>query len=223
MEVIVEKLEGRGMTSGRARDRLVKRLQQSGIQDLSVLDALRNTPRHLFVDEAMSHRVYEDVSLPIGFSQTLSQPYIVAKMTELLLANGALGKVLEVGTGSGYQTGILAQLVGQVYSVERIKPLQNRARGLLSQLKYSNVSLKHTDGAIGWLEHAPFDGILVTAAPAAVPPALVEQLKPGGRMVIPVGDQDEQSLHLVVKTEQGFDDHVLEDVQFVPLLAGRMR
>ena len=221
--MIAEKLEGRGMTSGRARDRLIRRLQESGIQDLSVLEAVRNTPRHLFVDEAMSHRVYEEVSLPIGFSQTLSQPYIVAKMTELLLANGAMNKVLEVGTGSGYQTAILAQLVGRVYSVERIKPLQNRARGLLSKLKYSNVNLKHTDGAAGWVEHAPFDGILVTAAPTTIPLALVAQLKVGGRLVIPVGGEDEQSLHLIVKTEGGFDDHVLEEVQFVPLLAGRVR
>lgn len=220
MEVVSRNVAGIGMTSGRARERLISRLVASGIKDQQVLDAIRHTPRHLFVDEALAHRVYEDVSLPIGFNQTISQPYMVARMTELLLADGPLQHVLEVGTGSGYQTSVLARLVSQVYSVERIKPLQHRARKLLLQLKQSNVAFKHSDGTMGWPSKAPYDGILVAAAPPEIPPGLLEQLNVGGRMIIPVGDSGHQSLHLVVRTESGFEDQVVEPVRFVPLVSG---
>ena len=223
MEAVSRKVAGIGMTSGRARERLIKRLVESGIKDQQVLDAIRHTPRHLFVDEALARRVYEDVSLPIGFNQTISQPYMVAKMTELLLADGPLQNVLEVGTGSGYQTSVLARLVSKVYSVERIKPLQHRARKLLLQLKQSNITFKHSDGTMGWPSKAPYDGILVAAAPAEIPADLVEQLKVGGRMLIPVGDSGYQSLHLVVRTESGFDDQVVEPVRFVPLVSGGLQ
>jgi protein-L-isoaspartate(D-aspartate) O-methyltransferase len=223
LEAVSRKVAGIGMTSGRARERLINRLVDSGIKDKHVLDAMRHTPRHLFVDEALAHRVYEDVSLPIGFNQTISQPYMVARMTELLLADGPLQNVLEVGTGSGYQTSVLARLVAKVFSVERIKPLQSRARKLLLQLKQSNIIFKHSDGAMGWSSNAPYDGILVAAAPAEIPADLVEQLKVGGRMVIPVGDASHQALHLVVRTESGFDDHVVEPVRFVPLVSGKLQ
>ncbi|MBL4607674.1 MAG: protein-L-isoaspartate(D-aspartate) O-methyltransferase [Pseudomonadales bacterium] len=211
------------MTSSRARERLIKRLVERGIEDKRVLDAVRHTPRHLFVDEALSHRVYEDVSLPIGFNQTISQPYMVARMTEILFAGGAMNNVLEVGTGSGYQTSVLARLVSKVYSVERIKPLQIRARKLLSQLKQSNITFKYSDGSMGWAANAPYDGILVAAAPEEIPAELVEQLKVGGRMVIPVGESHNQALHLVVRTESGFDDHTIEPVCFVPLISGGLQ
>jgi len=223
LEAVSRKVAGIGMTSGRARERLIKRLVESGIKDQQVLDAIRHTPRHLFVDEALAHRVYEDVSLPIGFNQTISQPYMVARMTELLLADGPLQNVLEVGTGSGYQASVLARLVAKVYSVERIKPLQHRARKLLLQLKQSNITFKHSDGTMGWSSKAPYDGILVAAAPAEIPADLVEQLKVGGRMLIPVGDSGQQSLHLVVRTESGFDDQVVEPVRFVPLVSGGLQ
>lgn len=220
MGVTVEDLEGIGMTSSRVRERLVKRLKERGIQNNAVLDAIRHTPRHLFVDEALSHRVYEDVALPIGFNQTISQPYIVARMTEILLGGGPLHNVLEIGTGSGYQASVLARLVAKVYSVERIKPLQNRARQLLQQLRQYNVSFKHADGAMGWSANAPYDGIIVTAAPESIPEELLMQLKVGGRMVIPVGDKNEQVLHLIVRTEKGYEDHNVERVRFVPLISG---
>jgi len=220
LEAVSRKVAGIGMTSGRARERLIKRLVENGIKDQQVLDAIRHTPRHLFVDEALAHRVYEDVSLPIGFNQTISQPYMVARMTELLLAEGPLESVLEVGTGSGYQTSVLARLVSKAYSVERIGALQHRARKLLLQLKQTNITFKNSDGAMGWSSKAPYDGILVAAAPKKIPVDLIEQLKVGGRMLIPVGDSGQQSLHLVVRTESGFDDQVVEPVRFVPLVSG---
>jgi len=220
LEAVSSKVAGIGMTSGRARERLIKRLVENGIKDQQVLDAIRHTPRHLFVDEALAHRVYEDVSLPIGFNQTISQPYMVARMTELLLAEGPLQSVLEVGTGSGYQTSVLARLVSKVHSVERIGSLQHRARKLLLQLKQTNITFKNSDGAMGWSSKAPYDGILVAAAPKEIPVDLIEQLKVGGRMLIPVGDSGQQSLHLVVRTESGFDDQVVEPVRFVPLVSG---
>ena len=181
-------LDGIGMTSQRTRDRLIKRLQEQGIQNKRVLDVMRSTPRHIFIDEALAHRAYEDTALPIGFNQTISQPYIVARMTEVLLAEGPLKRVLEVGTGSGYQTSILAQVVDRVYSTERIRGLQEKARKRLQALKLYNIMLKHTDGGMGWSEKAPFDGILVTAAPSQIPEELLLQLEDGGRMVIPVGE-----------------------------------
>ncbi len=209
------------MTSQRTRDRLIERLTERGISDNSVLNAIRGTPRHIFLDEALSHRAYEDSSLPIGFQQTLSQPYIVARMTELLLANGPRERVLEVGTGSGYQTAILAQLVERVFSVERIRPLQEKARQRLRQLGLNNVQLRHADGGMGWKDRGPYDGILSTAAPAQVPNELLEQLAVGGRLVIPIGPQGkQQALYVFDKTEEGIQEQVIEPVLFVPLLSG---
>ncbi len=216
-------LQGIGMTSQRTRSRLVQRLQDQGITDPQVLDVMASTPRHIFIDEALSHRAYEDTALPIGFNQTISQPYIVAKMTELLLAEGPMKKVLEVGTGSGYQTTVLAQLTDQVYSVERIRPLQEKARKRLQLLSLRNVHLRHTDGGMGWADRGPFEGILVTAAPEQVPPELLQQLAIGGRLVIPVGGR-QQELKLVVRqSETEFTTEVLEAVKFVPLLSGTVR
>ncbi|MYM65093.1 protein-L-isoaspartate(D-aspartate) O-methyltransferase [Pseudomaricurvus sp. HS19] len=213
------------MTSQRTRQRLVQRLKDQGVTDIRVLDVMAATPRHIFLDEALSHRAYEDTALPIGFGQTLSQPYIVARMTEILLnAAGKLQRVLEVGTGSGYQTSILAQLVPQVFSVERIKPLQDKARERLRQLGLRNVELKHADGGFGWPERGLYDGILSTAAPRQVPPELLEQLAPNGVLVIPVGG-DEQHLHLIMRDGDSdkFVTQVLEPVRFVPLLSGVTR
>ncbi len=215
-------LNGIGMTSQRTRERLIQRLTEQGIRDLTVLDVIRTTPRHLFLDEAMAHRAYEDVALPIGFQQTLSQPYIVARMTELLLAAGPLERVLEIGTGSGYQTAVLAQLVGEVYSVERIKPLQEKARKRLRELRLKNVQLKHADGGVGWESEAPFDGIIATAAPEVIPPDLVAQLGPGGRLIIPVG-VDTQYLTVVTRTAAGLDTETFDEVRFVPLRSGLVR
>jgi len=219
-------LEGVGMTSQRTRERLVQRLADKGVSNLQVLDILRNTPRHWFLDEALSHRAYEDTALPIGYGQTLSQPYIVARMTEILLGayGGKLGKVLEVGTGSGYQTSILAQLVGEVYSVERIKPLQDKARARLRELGLHNVHLKHADGNMGWPEAGPFDGIISTAAPRFVPDELLGQLAPNGVLVLPVGDQH-QDLHMIAREGESdkFVTQVLEPVRFVPLVSGTSR
>lgn len=218
--------EGIGMTSQRTRERLIQRLSEQGVTNIRVLDVIRNTPRHIFLDEALSHRAYEDTALPIGYGQTLSQPYIVARMTEILLgaSGGKLEKVLEVGTGSGYQTTVLAQLVGQVFSVERIKPLQDKARDRLRQLGLRNVQLKHADGGYGWPEMGPYDGILSTAAPRAVPDELLAQLAPNGVLVIPVGGQ-EQELHLVMRDgdTDKFVTQKLEPVKFVPLLSGTTR
>ncbi|WP_206441525.1 protein-L-isoaspartate(D-aspartate) O-methyltransferase [Amphritea opalescens] len=212
------------MTSQRTRSRLVQRLKEQGISDQLVLDVMGNTPRHIFIDEALSHRAYEDTALPIGFNQTISQPYIVARMTEILLAGGPLERVLEVGTGSGYQTTVLAQLVSKVFSVERIKPLQEKARQRFSLLKIRNVSLKHSDGGMGWAERGPFDGIMVTAAPEEVPAELLIQLAVGGRLVIPVGGTQNQQLKLVIKvSETEYETSVLEGVKFVPLLSGTVR
>jgi protein-L-isoaspartate(D-aspartate) O-methyltransferase len=210
------------MTSQRTRERLIQRLVEQGIRDYAVLDVIRTTPRHLFLDEAMAHRAYEDVALPIGFQQTLSQPYIVARMTELLLAAGPRRRVLEIGTGSGYQTAILAQLVEEVYSVERIKPLQQKARQRMRQLRLRNVHMNHADGGMGWPERGPFDGILSAAAPERIPMDLLEQLAPGGRMVIPVGGADQQ-LQVVTRTADGFETESIEEVNFVPLRPGTVR
>jgi protein-L-isoaspartate(D-aspartate) O-methyltransferase len=215
-------LEGIGMTSQRTRERLVQRLVDQGISNRAVLDVLRTTPRHMFLDEAMAHRAYEDTSLPIGYQQTLSQPYIVARMTELLLAAGPLERVLEIGTGSGYQTTILAQLVERVYSVERIKPLQAKARARLRRLKLHNVHTRHADGGMGWAEKGPFDGIITTAAPERIPEELLQQLAPGGRLVIPVGGET-QHLQVVTRTPGGFQTEIVEAVRFVPLRPGTVR
>lgn len=214
-------LQGIGMTSQRTRDRLIERLRSQGINDSKVLDTIRATPRHIFLDEALSHRAYEDSALPIGFQQTLSQPYIVARMTELLLALGPRERVLEVGTGSGYQTAILAQLVDRVFSVERIRPLQEKARQRLRHLKLHNVHLRHADGGMGWPQRGPFDAILSAAAPEVVPQELLDQLAVGGRLVIPVGKQgQQQSLYVYDRHEDGFDEQCIEPVMFVPMVGG---
>jgi protein-L-isoaspartate(D-aspartate) O-methyltransferase len=211
---------GIGMTSPRTRERLVRRLRDEGIRDHQVLDRIRNTPRHIFVDEALASRAYEDTALPIGKGQTISQPYIVARMTEVLLEGGPLENVLEVGTGSGYQTAVLAPLVRRVYTTERIQILLDQARRRFQALRIRNVITKHTDGGMGLPEYAPFDGIIVTAAPEGVPLTLVEQLRTGGRMVLPIGGRDEQVLVRVTRTPDGYEHEMLERVSFVPLLGG---
>jgi len=210
---------GIGMTSPRTRARMVERLRAQGIKDEVVLAAMNSVPRHIFVDEALAGRAYDNVSLPINYGQTISQPYIVARMTEVLRNGKQLGKVLEIGTGCGYQAAILAQVTQQVYSVERIKPLHDRARNLLRELKIRNVILRHADGTSGLNEGAPFDGIIMTCAAPVLSEALKEQLAVGGRMVLPVGTQ-EQYLYLVERTESGIKETRLEAVRFVPLLAG---
>ncbi|AYC32105.1 protein-L-isoaspartate(D-aspartate) O-methyltransferase [Pseudomonas cavernae] len=211
---------GIGMTSQRTRERLIQRLYEEGLSNPRVLEVIRRTPRHLFVDEALAHRAYEDTALPIGHNQTISQPYMVGRMTELLLAAGPLDKVLEIGTGSGYQTAVLAQLVERVFSVERIQVLQERAKERLVELNLRNVVFRWGDGWEGWPALAPYNGIIVTAAAAEVPQALLDQLAPGGRLVIPVGAGDVQQLELIIREEQGFSRHVLDMVRFVPLLHG---
>ncbi|MBO78942.1 MAG: protein-L-isoaspartate O-methyltransferase [Gammaproteobacteria bacterium] len=207
------------MTSQRTRDRLVARLREQGIDDVEVLACMGGVPRHIFVDEAMAHRAYEDTALPIGHSQTISQPFIVALMTQLLWEIKP-HQVLEVGTGSGYQTAVLAQLCQRLCSVERISALTQRARARLSAMSIKNVLLKHGDGYSGWQAHAPFDGIMVTAAPPAVPEALLDQLAIGGRLIAPVGDDVVQQLIVIDRTPDGFVERVHDRVNFVPLLAG---
>jgi protein-L-isoaspartate(D-aspartate) O-methyltransferase len=211
---------GIGMTSQRTRERLIQRLYEEGLSSARVLEVIRRTPRHLFVDEALAHRAYEDTALPIGHNQTISQPYMVGRMTELLLAAGPLDKVLEIGTGSGYQTAVLAQLVERVFSVERIQVLQERAKERLAELNLRNVVFRWGDGWEGWNALGPYNGIIVTAAAAQVPQALLDQLAPGGRLVIPVGSGDVQQLLLIVREDDGFSHHVLDAVRFVPLLNG---
>jgi len=215
---------GIGMTSARTRERLVQRLAAGGIHNEAVLERIRAVPRHLFIDEALASRAYEDSALPIGLGQTISQPYIVALMTQALLdGSGArrLEKVLEVGTGCGYQTAVLAPLVGQLFTIERLAGLQRAARQRLAGLGLGNVRFRHGDGFEGWPGQAPFDGILVTAAPAEVPPALVEQLAPGGRLVIPVGPAGNQELLRISRHASGVEREHLSWVSFVPLLEGK--
>ncbi|WP_150914091.1 protein-L-isoaspartate(D-aspartate) O-methyltransferase [Marinobacter halotolerans] len=214
-------LDGIGMTSRRTRMRLIQRLRESGIVDEQVLTAMANVPRHIFLDEALAHRSYEDTALPIGYSQTLSQPYIVARMTEVLMRHKPT-RVLELGTGSGYQTAILAGLVDQVFSVERIKPLQDRARDRMRTLGLQNVLMKHADGGMGWPEKGPFDGIMVTAAPREVPEELKSQLADGGVMVVPIGEHT-QMLTEIVRQGNEFKVNEVEPVRFVPLQAGVIR
>ncbi|MCX8017420.1 MAG: protein-L-isoaspartate(D-aspartate) O-methyltransferase [Rhodocyclaceae bacterium] len=213
-------LSGIGMTSERTRARMVERLREEGIANEEVLRAMGVVPRHLFVEEAMAHRAYEDTALPLILGQTISQPYIVARMIELLLTGRAgLGKTLEVGAGCGYQTAVLAQLTREVYGVERLAPLLARARENLKRLKLNHIRLKHGDGMQGLPEAAPFDSIVVAAAGAAVPPALKAQLALGGRLVMPVGSGD-QVLLVVERTPQGFQEGRFDAVRFVPLLPG---
>ncbi|WP_198246409.1 protein-L-isoaspartate(D-aspartate) O-methyltransferase [methane-oxidizing endosymbiont of Gigantopelta aegis] len=215
------RLQGIGMTSQRTRDRMVKRLQMQGIRNPQLLSVMATTPRHIFVDEALASRSYEDTALPIGHNQTISQPYIVARMTELLLENGPRQKVLEIGTGCGYQTAVLAQLVDQVYTVERIGPLLKKAKDRLWELGLKNIRYLHSDGGWGWPEFAPYDGVLVAAAPTEIPEALLAQMAVGAVMIIPIGDENGQQLHRVIRTESGFEDDVIEPVVFVPFLTGK--
>lgn len=208
------------MTSQRARNRLVDQLRGMGIGNEQVLEVIRTTPRHLFVDEALASRAYENTALPIGFGQTISQPYIVAAMTEALLSTGRLDRVLEIGAGCGYQSAVLAQLAGRVFSIERIAAFVNKLRNRMHELKLTNVRVRHGDGFEGWPSNGPFDAILVAAAPVGVPEALVEQLALGGRLIIPVGRAGDQELLLLTRTVGGFEEQILEKVSFVPLLDG---
>jgi protein-L-isoaspartate(D-aspartate) O-methyltransferase len=217
---MIDSLQGIGMTSLRTRERLVRRLQEQGIHNQKVLDLFRTTPRHIFVDEALASRSYEDTALPIGHAQTISQPYIVARMTEAVLESGPLNKVLEVGTGSGYQAAILSPLVDTVYTVERILPLLHQARRRFQRLNLTNIRVKHADGNWGWEEHAPYDAIIATAAPQDIPPTLLDQMAIGGRLIAPIGDKGSQQLVLVTKTSSGFEQQVLNEVSFVPMLDG---
>jgi protein-L-isoaspartate(D-aspartate) O-methyltransferase len=214
------RLAGIGMTSARTRDRLVQRLREQGITNLQVLERMRNVPRHIFVDEALSSRAYEDTALPIGFGQTISQPYIVARMTEALLDGPPLHNVLEVGSGCGYQTAVLAPLVGKLYTIERIEPLAARAKQRIKELELRNVRFRHGDGTLGWKAHAPYDGILVAAAPLTVPEVLLQQLKIGGRLIVPIGPEGAQELTRFIRKEQRVDRQSLGPVSFVPLLGG---
>ncbi|HEX6998456.1 MAG TPA: protein-L-isoaspartate(D-aspartate) O-methyltransferase [Gammaproteobacteria bacterium] len=212
------------MTSARTRERLIERLRAEGIRNGQVLERIRSVPRHLFVDEALASRAYEDTALPIGYGQTISQPYIVAVMTEALLkglpAGGKLGKVLEIGTGCGYQTAVLAPFARHIFSIERIQALVSRARDNLRALNIANVSLRHADGWHGWRSQAPFNAIIVAAAPESVPRSLLEQLDDGGRLVIPIGQRGRQSLVCVTRKGSDFMQQELAPVSFVPFLEG---
>ncbi len=214
-------ITGVGMTSQRARDRLVNILRENNIKNEAVLSAVASVPRHLFVDEALASRAYENISLPIGHGQTISQPYMVARMTEVLLEGENVKRVLEVGTGSGYQTAILSKLVFSVFSVERIKPLLENARDKFRQLKLNNILTRYSDGGWGWPEKALYDAIIVTAAPETLPTSLLEQLVDGGKLIIPIGKKGEQELFLFQRLGDKFHKKVLEKVSFVPLLKGR--
>jgi len=217
----VVNIQGIGMTSQRTRDRLIERLREQGIKDEVVLDVMRNMPRHIFIDEALASRSYEDTALPIGSGQTISQPFIVARMTEVLLAGKErLGKVLEIGTGSAYQTAILAKISEQVFSIERIQHFIPRAKKILDLLNIRNVNLKHYDGYKGWAGFAPYDAIIVTAAPDEVPVDLLEQLGDGARLVIPSGEEGQQQLHCITREGDEFNKQSLDMVSFVPLVKG---
>lgn len=221
MQLMTDELDsGIGMTSRRTRERLIQRLAEAGIHSAAVLDAMRSVPRHIFVDEALASRAYEDSALPIGYGQTISQPYTVARMTQALLEVVRPGTVLEIGTGSGFQTAVLAALVRRVYSVERVRDLLGRAQARLRALEQRNIRFRHGDGSLGWPEYAPFDGILVTAAPRGVPRVLAEQLAPGGVMVLPMGEGAQQVLVRVTREADRFEQEVLEAASFVPMLGG---
>jgi protein-L-isoaspartate(D-aspartate) O-methyltransferase len=208
-----------GGKSRRSGELLAQKLRNEGIRDSAVLQAVAQSPRHIFVPEILAHKAYDNTALPIGQGQTISQPYIVAKMTELLLAEGRPKNILEIGTGSGYQTSILAQLTDKVFSVERIKALQWQAKRCLRAMDLHNVSMKHGDGWQGWKSKGPFEAIIVTAAPAIVPPALLDQLIDGGRLIIPVGE-DTQILKIITRNGDTFNEQQVEAVRFVPLIPG---
>ena len=211
---------GIGMTSQRTRLRMVERLRREGIRDEAVLAAMGELPRHIFVDEALASRAYEDMSLPLGFGQTISSPHTVARMTELARSGAALGTVLEVGTGCGYQTAVLAKLAQRVYSMERLAALLNQARRHLREVRLVNVHLRHGDGLLGMPQVAPFDAIVMTAAGTRVPDTLVAQLKPGGRLVMPIATGKGQRLCLIERTAEGYTERRMDQVKFVPLLPG---
>lgn len=214
-------ITGIGMTSARTRDRLIERLRGAGIDDERVLERMRTVPRHVFVDEALSSYAYEDKALPLGYGQTISQPYIVALMTSALVTGKVkLDKVLEIGTGCGYQTAVLASFARHVYSIERIRPLRTRAQENLRRLKIHNVSLRHSDGWRGWRSQAPFDGILVTAAPVQVPQELLDQLADGGTLVIPTGSRGKQTLLRITRQGGRLREREIAPVSFVPLIEG---
>jgi protein-L-isoaspartate(D-aspartate) O-methyltransferase len=217
---MIERHQGIGMTSQRTRERLARRLEEQGISNQSVLDVIRQTPRHIFVDEALASRAYEDTALPIGHGQTISQPFIVARMTQVLVETGPLEKVLEVGTGSGYQAAVMSHFAETMYTVERIEPLLMQARRRFIELRRRNIRTHHSDGNWGWPDHEPYDGIIVTAAPVEIPKSLLQQLKLGGRLVMPVGQSGQQELVLISRTETGFEKEILNHVSFVPMLGG---
>lgn len=214
------RVTGIGMTSQRTRERLVTRLSEAGIDDVRVLNSIRRVPRHLFVEEALASRAYDDTALPIGYGQTISQPFVVARMTQVLLEGQELNKVLEVGTGSAYQAAVLANLVRHVFSIERLRVLHSRARRLMRELRLNNVRLRLGDGYEGWPGEAPFDGIILTAAPVTVPPTLTDQLALGGRLVAPVGSGGNQSLIVCERTDQGLICRDISRVSFVPMKHG---
>lgn len=208
-----------GRKSKRSGELLAQKLQQEGISNVAVLQAIANSPRHIFIPEILAHKAYDNTALPIGKGQTISQPYIVAKMSELLLVDGKPKNILEIGTGSGYQTSILAQLTEKVFSVERIKSLQWQAQRCLRAMDLHNVSMKHGDGWKGWQSKAPFEAIIVTAAPVTIPPDLLAQLADGGRMIIPVGDKT-QILKIITRQGDKYHEQQIEAVRFVPLVSG---
>jgi len=213
--------QGIGMTSQRTRDRMVQQLQQLGIKDQRVLEVMSKIPRHLFVAEALASRAYENTALPIGQGQTISQPYMVARMTELLIEDGLPENVLEVGTGSGYQSAVLASLIPRVFSVERIRPLQDKAKKVLTEIGFRNVSFKHSDGGWGWKACGPYQGILAAAAPAEIPAKLLQQLLPAAKLVIPIGEEGQQVLQRITRTDSAYEVETIEAVSFVPFLKGR--
>ena len=222
MSVAASKFTGSGMTSDRTRVRMIEALRANGVKNERVLNVMSEVPRHVFIEEALQERAYEvDKALPIGHGQTISTPEIVAIMTELLCENGVPKKVLEIGTGCGYQTAVLAKLSKEVYTVERIAPLMDKARRTLRELRYFNIIFKHADGHFGYVEGGPYDGIIMTAAATYVPNELKQQLAVGGRLVLPVGKESEsQKLTVIDRTAEGFSEKVVHDVRFVPLLSG---
>jgi protein-L-isoaspartate(D-aspartate) O-methyltransferase len=216
-----QNIRGIGMTSARTRDRLVARLKEDGIRSTAVLEQIRNVPRHLFVDEALASRAYEDTALPIGLGQTISQPWVVARMTEALLDGFTGESVLEIGTGCGYQTAVLAPLVKKIYTVERIRELYQKAKQRLRELDIYNVQFRPGDGWEGWAKYGPYDGILVAAAAPEIPQKLLEQLAPGGRLIMPMGPAGRQDLIMVTHQNGQYEQVSLGAVSFVPLVKGK--
>ncbi len=216
-------INGIGMTSARTRERLVSRLREAGITDVRIIDIMRSTPRHFFIDEALAHQAYDDTALPIGHGQTISQPWVVARMTELLVEKAEPKKILEIGTGCGYQTAVLAALGAEVYSVERIKPLQEQARKRIAALGFGKVHFRHADGGYGWAGEAPFDAILAACGRPDIPKELLEQIADGGRLVMPVGERDQQWLTVVDRVGDEYQTTQLDAVRFVPFQRGILK